>query len=490
MRRFGLRPKLLLLIFGTFSLLLSISTYIQIADNTKDLRKNLNEQSLSFAKLATKPIGDNFLLYKDTGNLPVKVKVTSLTDQNPDIVGVTIVDTSGASLFSWGDKPAHLSGETAKTFSDKPFYNSNGEIVEIVSPILEDFGAHRYTIFYRISNQRINAAISQTVGSVFLWSGLVLVGGLLATYLVINSFLLRPLRDISTEAMEISYGNLDRQIGLRRNDELGDLARALNSMTESLKSDIAKLQETDRLKTEFMTITSHNLRTPLTIINGYLEEIKPMKMPEKLRGMLDVVAVNALRLENFTEDVLTISTMESGQQSQYDMAPTKIRAFLEALGEDFKKLTAQKQQSFAMDLHLQDEEVKLSRPRLKSAIWNLLDNAYKFTPLKGKIVISAEVQGSRVVLKVSDTGIGISKEEMPKLFTKFHRATGILNYDYEGTGIGLYITKLIVRDHFGTIAVESHEAKGTTFTIWLPLAHQTSDSSDKRSQVDVPTGLI
>ena len=113
--------------------------------------------------------------------------------------------------------------------------------------------------------------------------------------------------------------------------------------------------------------------------------------------------------------------------------------------------------------------IKASQGHLSSAIWNLLNNAYKFTPAGGRISLRVTDQDNWLRIEVADTGIGISDEEKPRVFTKFHRSTGALEYDYEGTGIGLYITKLVIEQHGGTIDFTSQLGKGTSFVIKLPL---------------------
>jgi signal transduction histidine kinase len=114
--------------------------------------------------------------------------------------------------------------------------------------------------------------------------------------------------------------------------------------------------------------------------------------------------------------------------------------------------------------------IHISPPHVRSAIWNLIDNAIKFTPEGGEVLLKVSETDGMVAISVADNGIGISQEEMPKLFTKFHRATSVTVYDYEGTGIGLYASKIIVEEQGGKISVTSEEGKGSTFTIYLPIA--------------------
>jgi signal transduction histidine kinase len=240
-------------------------------------------------------------------------------------------------------------------------------------------------------------------------------------------------------------------------------------MAKSLEADIVKLQEADKLKSEFITISSHNLRTPLTVIKGDLEIMRDMGVPEKLESMISDVSASTVHLNNFIEDLLAISSMESGRLAASEMKPAPIKGLLEAISTDYTQVARTKNLEFKLGFQVQDEQVVMSQHLLRMAFVNLLENAFKFTK-EGSVSLEAAVKDGQVEVKVSDTGIGIEQAELPKLFTKFHRGTSVMRYDYEGTGIGLYLTKLIITDHKGTIEVGSTEGKGTVFTVKLPLA--------------------
>lgn len=466
-RPFGLRLKSIFFIIALLVVLFGSITGVAVLRAAVTERENLNEQSKSFAALATKPIGDAFLLYKDSGSLRIKQQVNKFTDLNPDVTGVQIIDTSGKTIFETG-ATASISASQAATF-DTIYVKNNKVITKIVSPVLEDYGVHRYAIVYNISDARLERNIQRTVGIILLLSVIAFAVAMVLTYWGVNAFFIGPVRKISSKALSISNGNLGEHIDLKRKDEMGDLATAVNTMARSLEADIVKLQEADKLKSEFITISSHNLRTPLTVIKGDLEIMREMGVPETLQSMIGQVSASTVQLNNFIEDLLAISSMESGKLADSEMKPASIKDVLERVAADYGQVARTKNLAFNLDIKLNDEQVVLSQHLLKIAFVNLLENAFKFTK-EGSVGLSAEASGGNVVIKVTDTGIGIAKDEVPKLFTKFHRGTSVMRYDYEGTGIGLYLTKLIVTDHKGTIEVTSEEGKGATFTVTLPLA--------------------
>jgi signal transduction histidine kinase len=467
-RRFGLRLKSIFFIVGLLVVLFGTITAVSVVRAAVTERQNLNEQSKSFASLATKPIGDAFLLYKDSGNLRIKQQVDKFTDLNPDIIGVAIVDTSGKVMFGTG-QAAPIKASQASTF-ETLYLSQNKIISKIISPIVEDYGAHRYAVVYNISDSRLKSNIQRTVGIILLLTVIAFAVAMGLTYWVVNAGFVSPVRKISAKALSISNGNFEDQINLKRNDEMGDLANAVNTMANSLKADITKLQEADKLKSEFITISSHNLRTPLTVIKGDLEIMQSMGVPDTLQSMIGQVSASTVQLNNFIEDLLAISSMESGKLQASEMKPAPIGGLLQNIATDYIQVARTKKLGFDLVIKLDNEQVVLSQHLLKIAFVNLLENAFKFTK-EGSVSLSASVDDARqVAIKVSDTGIGIAKDEIPKLFTKFHRGTSVMRYDYEGTGIGLYLTKLIVTDHKGTIEVESVEGEGTTFIVKLPLA--------------------
>jgi signal transduction histidine kinase len=464
-RRVSLKQRFLLFLMLVFLTLFSIVATLLIVRKSDSERANLNEQAKSFATLATKPVGDAFLLYKDSGSIRIKQQVDKFTELDPDITAVSIVSTSGGVVFQSGAAP-RITTEQAETF-DPIYISSRGTIKQAIVPLIEDFGVHRYSIVYEVSDSRIRQDLGRTIASVILLSIVLFAIALALTYKFIDVFFLSPVSIISRRALTISQGDLQGQIESKRRDELGDLALAVNTMANSLRADIVKLQEADKLKTEFITISSHNLRTPLTSIKGNIELLQDAGVPDHLQQMVQALAASSSRLSNYIEDLLAISTVESGEITKTTLHPQPIKPLLEEVAEAYTDTAEQKQLEFVRDFDVADKAVEMNQHLLRIAFVNLLENAFKFTK-QGSVHFEARPEVDGVIIKVIDTGIGITEGEKPKLFTKFHRGTSVMQYDYEGSGIGLYLTKLIIDLHKGKIKVDSQEGQGTTVTVELP----------------------
>lgn len=237
--------------------------------------------------------------------------------------------------------------------------------------------------------------------------------------------------------------------------------------TEELRKAQKELQESDKLKTEFIMLGSHNLRTPITIMASSLEMLKETQDNSERLTYIESLEQGITRLKDFVEDMVTIVSLEAGTGQR--PTATSIAALLQPIINETGALATTKPQvRFLYDMQQEDTVINANAVWLRGAFRNLLSNAYKFTE-NGSITLHAERVGQTYRISITDTGIGIAAEEIPKLFTKFHRGTDTLAYEYEGKGIGLYLTKLIIDQHGGTIQVVSQLDHGSTFTVSLPV---------------------
>lgn len=275
MFRFGVRAKFILVASLLLLVVFAITTFILVRDNTRRLQENLLNEAKAFASLATNPIGNSFIIYKDSGYSRIQEEIVRFTQNSPNITNVAVLGLDGQVLFT--QKPGfepQATPEQASSFESTLIYNDQGDLETIIAPLAEQFGLRRYAVAYEVSNEAIRTAQEQAIKSIALGSLIALLITIVTIYLLANRVLLMPLRKVSQEALAISAGHLDRQIRLEQKDEIGDVAAAVNKMATSLKQNIQELQDLDKMKTEFLTISSHNLRTPISIIRGFLENLR------------------------------------------------------------------------------------------------------------------------------------------------------------------------------------------------------------------------
>lgn len=274
------------------------------------------------------------------------------------------------------------------------------------------------------------------------------------------------------------------------------LKQEVEKATANLRDANERLKELDKLKDEFMSIASHELRTPMTAIKSYVwlalnnrgGEIGP-----KLRNYLTKVYDSSERMINMINDMLNVSRIETGRL-QLEILPTSIPKVLEMVVGD---LSARAAEAGVEIKTTRDQIVPLvlaDKNKLAEIFTNLIGNALKFTPKGGSVTVASRKVGDVVETSVTDTGIGIAKENIGKLFKKYGR----LGESYAtvspstGTGLGLYITKQYLEKMKGDIRVESTPGKGSTFTFSLPIAAGTTKEIDETSQVTafVPKRII
>ncbi|MCM8767759.1 MAG: ATP-binding protein [Candidatus Omnitrophica bacterium] len=225
--------------------------------------------------------------------------------------------------------------------------------------------------------------------------------------------------------------------------------------------DISLSKEIDKIRKDFIVNISHELKTPMTVIKGYIETIEERVKDEELRNFVNIIKKQTDRLIKIVENIITLSKTEL---QKIELEDVDIKEEIKSIYELYKKKAEEKNIQFV--LNISDVGlIKGDRFKLGQAIINLVDNAIKFTD-KGKVEISVMRDEKYLIIKVEDTGIGIPKEELPKIFDKFY--VGEKKKSKSGTGLGLSIVKNIIELHNGRIEVESNLNQGTKFIIYLP----------------------
>ena len=254
-----------------------------------------------------------------------------------------------------------------------------------------------------------------------------------------------------------------------RNDA-GEITGAL-----VLFHDITELKKIDQVRRDFVANVSHELRTPLSILHGYIETLldSPEISREEFSRILGIMERHSKRLDLLAEDLLTLAQLESANPD-LQLGKVDLSRFFGEIIRDWEKKLANKHLNMIADVAPELPSICADRARLQEALYNLLDNAVKYSCEHGEIRLQARQRDEQVVLSVGDNGIGISKEDLPRVFERFYRVDKARTAEnIRGTGLGLAIVKHIAQLHGGHVEAESELGKGTTICMVLPIVTQT-----------------
>ena len=250
-----------------------------------------------------------------------------------------------------------------------------------------------------------------------------------------------------------------------RNDT-GEISGAL-----VLFHDITELKKLDQIRRDFVANVSHELRTPLSILRGYIETLleSPETSREELSRILRVMERHSKRLDLLAQDLLTLAQLESANPN-LQLASVDLSELFGEVIRDWEKRLGTKQLNVIADVLPGLPLIYADRTRLQEALYNLLDNAVKYSRKHGEIGLVGRRRDKQIVLSVRDNGVGISKEDLPRIFERFYRADKARTAEnIRGTGLGLAIVKHVAQLHGGHVEAESELGKGTTIRMVLPM---------------------
>jgi len=311
---------------------------------------------------------------------------------------------------------------------------------------------------------------------------LILMGVIFAigalTVLYVFRTIVRPIKKITGAMLSVANGELAYEVPFEtRSDEIGLLARALcvfrDNAIEKQQLHIAKAtaEAANRTKSDFLANMSHELRTPLNAILGCAEVMKLAMfgpLSERYRSYSSDIFDSGTHLLNLINEILDLSKLEAGKLELYeeDVDPAAIiRACLHLIEPQAEK--AKVRLSMSLDENALSP-VRVDERRMKQVLLNLLSNAVKFTPEGGSVRVAASLQRERLIIEVSDTGIGMSDDQIPKALEAFRQIDSHISRKHVGTGLGLPLTKHLVELHGGTLVLESKVNLGTTVRVILP----------------------
>jgi two-component system phosphate regulon sensor histidine kinase PhoR len=242
-------------------------------------------------------------------------------------------------------------------------------------------------------------------------------------------------------------------------------------------NDITNLKHLDNLKRDLVANVSHELKTPITAIKGFIELLREGEIdePKNAHRFLEIISKHTERLNAIVEDLLTLSRLEqSGVVKDLKFEEYKIKPLLKSVTEDLEFKAKDKH----IDIIIKCEDgltANLNKPLIEQAVGNLLDNAIKYSEKKSEVILNSFKDNGNLVIEIKDNGYGIAKEHIPRLFERFYRVEKSRSRDEGGTGLGLAIVKHVVQVHGGVVEVKSDWNQGSVFTIKIPCKHEDTD---------------
>jgi len=295
-------------------------------------------------------------------------------------------------------------------------------------------------------------------------SGIPFTGGHMWYYGKFYFYKIRPLKEADGSIMKA-------MLLMEDVTELTRLEEKLRDSYVKLENAFAELKESSDVKSEFLSTVSHELRTPLTVINTYLElfeQNKLGKLNEVQQEKLKILRIQATNMMEIVDVILDISRLEF-RKFKLNKYPVKLEKIAERVIEELSKLAELKEHTLTLEIHGNLPKVIGDGERIRQVFNNLLGNAIRYTPNKGKIEIEMKSEKDHILTIISDTGVGIPKREIKKIFEKFYIGGGqSLSREAGRLGLGLSIAEGVVRAHGGEIWVESTLGKGSKFYFTLP----------------------
>ncbi len=467
---------LLMLVLGAVITLVSVRSLDRFANET--------EQKLNMTLASTLSSRLEPMLENDIRDEVVEAELERIRQVNPRIE-VYLLDDRGFVLAQYlleGTESVgsarvslepilrFLEGEPAPIVGDDPA--SPDRPKPFSASTLEIMGKPGY-VYVILSGAQFESVVGMVRGSYILKAAArALLVSLLVTGLVgllLFGLLTRRLRAVTSAVSKFAEGDYEERVDDQPDDELGQLASSFNKMADTIVAHIEEMQRVDRQRRELIANVSHDLRSPLSSMQGYLETISMKEAEltrEQIRKYLDIVSRNAQSLGSLVSELFELSKLDA-DQVLLNMESFSSSELVQDLVLKFKPEADVKgvdlRAELGDDLHLVHADIAL----IERAIGNLIDNAIRFTPVGGSVLVRTERMGEDVGISVCDSGPGIPEHELDHIFERFYRVDKSRSRDLGGAGLGLAITRRIVQLHGRDVSVESVVGSGTTFSFRL-----------------------
>lgn len=355
--------------------------------------------------------------------------------------------------------PAESGSDRSQTGDYHGYFNN--DVITVTVPVTYGYSPkgylmiHQYTSVVDTMTDTLMRGVYITFIVIFLLSFIIL--------LAFHFLVYRPLHKITEAATQYASGNLEYEIPVTTEDEMGYLSASLNYMS-------SQLRDMEDYQKKFVANVSHDFRSPLTSIKGYVEAIADGTIPPEMQGKyLNIILFETERLTDLTKDLLTLNEFDT-KNLLLDKVPFDIHEMIKNVAASFEGRCTQKKISIELVFARKHLKVVADKRKIQQVLYNLLDNAIKFSDQDSIITIETTERGDKIYTSVKDYGIGIPRNALNKIWERFYKSDLSRGKDKKGTGLGLAIVKEAIQAHGENINVVSTEGVGTEFIFSLPKA--------------------
>jgi len=429
----------------------------------------------------------------------IKSSIHDMMVVNPRIE-IYLLDSSGKIIAYFIEKDGEVKADSVNMEPVYRFLNDpqsdlilgqdprNPSLNKPISVAELDLGNRKPGYVYIIlGGEQYDSALSMLENSYFLRTSLKVFGIILLVTgtvgVILFGFLTRRLRGMANIIEKFDRGDLDQRVPVKSNDEIGRLAQSFNSMADTLQENVRELKKTDQLRRELIANVSHDLRSPLASIQGYLETIllKGNELSdEKREKYFDTILKNTVGLRKMVDELFELSKLDT-QHVKPDMEPFSISDLVQDITLKFEPRAEKKNIQINPKCPSGLPLVKGDIAMVERVLSNLIENAIQYSE-KGSIEIKLTANNSTVAIQVKDSGPGISEKDLPYIFDRFYRAEKSRSRSSGGTGLGLAIAKKILELHGQDIDVQNRDGNGAVFTFKLETVQISDKNVSKESK--------
>lgn len=471
------------------------------------LRQSMEASAGTFTALVALPVVEAANVFRSTGGTILEQRAGSWRSLNRDLETLRVVHVDGAVImvstrhgvetFVAGrpgpavTDPALLQRIRDLDPSSERLPGPDGTVFRVVAPVVEEWGRHTYSVVADFSYRHVNRELAGTAWVLALVLGVGLILALRVSAGLAAS-ITRGLDRLHSGVLRLHHGNLEERVMVDSDDEIQDLAEAFNAMADTLTESIERLREAnreleklDQAKADLVANVSHELKTPLTALRGYLELLDQGnlgELPEAARGAVEVCQKNISRLSLRIEELVQLSRLERSFAAPPLLEAIHPANMLHGVVETLLPRLQDKGVICSLDLASDLPAILGSTEQLERVFLNLLDNARKFTPKGGYITVSARASShdgeDGILVTVKDSGVGIPSRDLLRIFDRFYQVDTSSRRRHGGMGLGLSLVRNIVESHCGSVWAESQEGRGSTFSVWLPCVPVMAGAGD------------